>query len=77
MDENLERRARAQCRADIGPAVPSRRRRDIAVERYWPVVAAEIMVAGSVVGTIELPTDFAVRDMEYRELRNAPQSRKF
>jgi hypothetical protein len=69
MDENLKARARALCAADIAALKPSPRERDLAVDRYWPVVAAEITGNLSVPDAIVVPANFTELQEEYRRLR--------
>jgi hypothetical protein len=69
MDENLKARARALCAADIAALKPSLRERDLAVDRYWPVVAVEITGNLSVPDAIIVPANFRELQEEYRRLR--------
>lgn len=69
MDGKLEIRARALCATDVDSASPPVPDREGAIERYWPVVAAEI--AGGNMG-MELPVDYAAREKEFRTLRRIP-----
>ena len=69
MDENLKARARALCAADIAAVNPKLRDREGAVDRYWPVVAAEITGNLSLPDAIIVPANFRELQEEYRRLR--------
>jgi hypothetical protein len=70
MDENLKARARALCAADIAAVRPLLRDRKAAVERYWPVVAAEITGNLILPDALAAPRDLANLQEEYRRLRS-------
>lgn len=68
MNKAVEDRARAQCALDA--EVAGVRRKDIiaTVERFWPVVAAEMMGVRDDESLIQ-PPDMAERQAEYRKIR--------
>lgn len=68
MPDNLEIRARAICAADLDAAHTSRRSRAAAVERYWPLIAAEISRGASDNQSMLQPPDMAALLAEYRRL---------
>ena len=71
MTDNVEIRARAICSMDIARVSPPVADRQAAVDRYWPVVAREILV-GATAQPVELGLsgeELAARTEEYRRLK--------
>ena len=69
MVENLQARARALCAIDIEASGMPAADRYAAVERYWIVVALEIMGSMTVHGQLLVPDDIDNRRAEFQKLR--------
>lgn len=68
MTENIEGRARAQCRADLIANRVRGAKLARAVDRYWIVVAAESSGGVGLFSEAEHPADFADRKREFLHL---------
>lgn len=68
MGGNVETRARAQCREDLKARGWAPHDLELAVDRYWPVVAAEIIGNVFDEATALKPFDFEDRRLEYEQI---------